>query len=582
MWNTFFKALVLISIIFNSILIKVEASEQSSDLVAEVKQNSVYMFSDIQGRHEALKEILINYKIVDDELNWLSPNADLVLMGNLTGDASSAYETMKLVRTIQQSAVQSGAQLRVVLGEKDVEFVLSEFDGYSADSEVEVEVEAEVEAEREAFQLLDWLSKQDFIAQLNGHLFINGGISSRTKKRDIADINQTLKRSLEEYKSSWQMLLEKDEALIGKKFGERYSAVKLLPESDEKKSFLKTQKSYLFSKFWPVNYTGNSFCHPLFERQNLDEILQRWQVKKIWSARVDSEAVGFSERFQGTMTFIDDNDSSKNNSEILGAIIGESETYKLLHGKNEFSGMPKLLASRKYQLPYDMTADEIKAFLKTAKVVSKQQTKEGKTKPLKIYLEKDGKRVKAIFKYVNMSGRGARKGVPRTGDKYDYESAAFYLDRMLDIGLVPITVERVVSNKRGVVQLWIDGLVSAVPLNTREESYTGMCDAQQQENMINTFDYLIMNLDRNQTNITFTKKDWQIWFIDHTRSFGNETKAPRFLRGVKIEPTNLFKEKLSKITKEQLDELKGWLSQKQLDSMWERRNRIVESDYILD
>lgn len=633
MWNILLKALfisVMFSL-FSNKLVAIEAegaeatetdSPEAIETKTEVKevektkdaeQKFVYMFSDIQGRHVALKDVLISYNIVDNEFNWLSANNDLVLIGNLIGDKSSAFDTLKMIRNIQQSAEQANAQLKIVLGEKDIDFVLSEFSRYPAspelkpelgpeveskvESKVEQEIDPEAGAEAELekkpnekaedklknhSELISWLSEQDFITQMNGHLFVNGGISSRTKKKSLVEINQTLKRSFDEYKNRWQAIVEKDSALNDAAFNNRYSVVRTLPDSAEKQAFLKTQRSYIFSHFWPMNYTGNSFCHPLFERQNLDEALHGWQVNKVWSARAEYRVPGFQDRFQGMMTFVDQDKASTNSAEILGAKIEEGGAYKLLQGKNEFTDAPKSIASRKYQLPYDMTPDEIKAFLKAAKVVSKEQTKEGKTKPLKIYLEKEDKRIKAIFKYINASGRGNRKGVPRTGDKYDYESAAYKLDGMLGIGLVPITVERVVNNKRGVVQLWIDGLVSAVPLNTGEETYTGMCDAQQQENMINTFDFLIMNTDRNQTNITFTKKDWQIWFIDHTRSFGNDTKAPRFLRGVRIEPTNLFKEKLSKISRAQLNELSLWLSERQLDAMWQRRNRLVELDYILD
>ena len=572
----------------------------------EAKPNLVYMFSDVQGRHEALKALLVNYQIIDEALNWQSANNDLVLMGNLIGDEGSAYETLRLVSTLQQNAMQSQSKLKIILGEKDIEFLLSEFDRYpdssgvaaEANSEAspdiksqeqtanqpqaESQTEAESQPQQDHLQLLNWLSGQDFVAQMNGHLFVNGGISSRTKKKALNDINQALKRSLNDYKSRWQALLETETSLKDVAFNERYSAVSSLPDSEEKKLFLKSKRSYLFSKFWPVQYTGNSFCHPLFERQNLDEILQSWTIKKIWSAKSEYKALGFEERFQGLMTFVDQDLESADSGQILGAMIEEDGSHTLLQGVKTVTDVPKTIPARKYELPYGMTIDEIKRFLKTAKVVSKEQTKEGKTKPLKIYLEKGDKRIKAIFKYVNASGRGNRKGVPRTGDKFDYESAAYTLDGMLGIGLIPITVERVVNNKRGVVQLWIDGLVSAVPLNSGEEVYSGMCDAQQQENMINTFDYLIMNMDRNQTNITFTKKDWQIWFIDHTRSFSNDTKAPRFLKGVKIKPTGLFKEKLSQISREQLNDLSLWLSEKQLDAMWQRRNRLIESDYILD
>ena len=41
--------------------------------------------------------------------------------------------------------------------------------------------------------------------------------------------------------------------------------------------------------------------------------------------------------------------------------------------------------------------------------------------------------------------------------------------------------------------------------------------------MMQLFDQLISNVDRNQGNIVYTK-DWRLWLIDHTRAFRKNTE----------------------------------------------------------
>ncbi len=204
---------------------------------------------------------------------------------------------------------------------------------------------------------------------------------------------------------------------------------------------------------------------------------------------------------------------------------------------------------------------------------------EGVTRPFKVTLEKDSKIISAIFKYRD-SKPGAQRGswtsTKEKADRYQYEVAAYKLDRMLDIGLVPVTVERRIDGKKGILQVWIDGLISELVMKEDNIKNKGFCDPSAQFNMMNTFDYLIANRDRNQSNVLFTRDDWQLWFIDHSRAFSAKTRRHKSMRKIKILPTEAFKRALAKLTVKQLDILRPWLHHRQIDGIWKRKNNLIK------
>ena len=188
--------------------------------------------------------------------------------------------------------------------------------------------------------------------------------------------------------------------------------------------------------------------------------------------------------------------------------------------------------------------------------------------------------IQGIFKYfdkfplLNIRQWDLKK---ENSDHYKYEMAAYKLDRMLGIGLVPVTVERTIDKRPGVVQLWLDGLISKLSELDNNIKHNVYCDDAAQTNMIMTFDYLIRNTDRNLSNILYSEEDWQIWFIDHSRAFGTSTKRvnKKNQKLKKINITKVFKAALTKLTLDDLKTLRPWLHKHQINGIWKRRNKLL-------
>ncbi|MCK7476663.1 MAG: hypothetical protein M0C28_03215 [Candidatus Moduliflexus flocculans] len=162
-----------------------------------------------------------------------------------------------------------------------------------------------------------------------------------------------------------------------------------------------------------------------------------------------------------------------------------------------------------------------------AEVVSSRQLSGSKavTSPWVLTLKKGDVTHRALWK--NAQGRmgGYWEG-------WNYEIAAYLLDKHLGLGMVPPTVEREFRDERGSCQYWIDDCMS---LRDREEKKIKMPPIKifgwnRATYLQRLWDNLIANEDRHANQILITP-DWRMVLIDHSRSFrtsGQFTKSLLF------------------------------------------------------
>jgi len=165
------------------------------------------------------------------------------------------------------------------------------------------------------------------------------------------------------------------------------------------------------------------------------------------------------------------------------------------------------------------TAEEIaqrpywEDFLKTADIVRSEDIGEGVTKPQRLYLKKGDVEAKAAWK--NPSG-----GQGYALEGWQYEIAAYRLDKLMDLNMIPVAVEREFKGKRGALSLW--ATVEYSLLKVEEQKIKWPAGANEQINnmkyLTRAWDCLIANEDRTQQNILYTK-DWRTIIFDHSRAF---------------------------------------------------------------
>jgi hypothetical protein len=104
------------------------------------------------------------------------------------------------------------------------------------------------------------------------------------------------------------------------------------------------------------------------------------------------------------------------------------------------------------------------------------------------------------------------------------------MDKLLELNMIPPTVEREFNGKRGSLQLWIENGMN--DLERLEKNINIPQDAsdswEKMKYIARAFDSLIGNEDRTQQNIRYTK-DWRTLLIDHSRAFRSAEKFTKQL-----------------------------------------------------
>jgi hypothetical protein len=170
---------------------------------------------------------------------------------------------------------------------------------------------------------------------------------------------------------------------------------------------------------------------------------------------------------------------------------------------------------------------EAEAFLRTARVVEREDLDEGVTRPQRLTLS-DGQRTlratwKTIHQHIPGMWRDERGGYQFDfRDSWKHEVAAYELDKLLGLGMVPPTVAREIEGRRGSLQLWVEGVMTEDDRKERGITPKGPRDTIRlfnQMHCVRLFHQLTYNTDfRNIENI-LVDPDFRIYVIDASRAF---------------------------------------------------------------
>ena len=219
-------------------------------------------------------------------------------------------------------------------------------------------------------------------------------------------------------------------------------------------------------------------------------------------------------------------------------------------------------------------------FLKTAEITEYQNVGEGVTKPIWLTLKKGDVVRKAIWKNPKGIQQGFLEG-------WQYEIAAYEMDKLLELNMVPPTVERRFGKKKGSLQLAIDKLYSELEIMDKKiEVPEEMIDNRSDRKYITrAFDSLIGNEDRTQQNILFNTS-WRIILIDHSRSFRSTKMFREQLmygkNGIKGDllfrrlPRS-FVEKIKALTSDKIQEaVDSYLTKKEISAIIARKELLLK------
>lgn len=157
--------------------------------------------------------------------------------------------------------------------------------------------------------------------------------------------------------------------------------------------------------------------------------------------------------------------------------------------------------------------EEVEAFLRDAPFQRIEDVPIGVTRPQRGFFEAGGLVASAAWKQLPP---GRPNGY---WESYKSEIAAYELDKLLGLGMVPPAVEKRHKHERGAAILWIEGVRPWKEVENAPKPPKWNREAVRMK----MFDNLIANIDRNAGNLLIDG-DWNLYLIDHSRAFVTDTK----------------------------------------------------------
>jgi hypothetical protein len=222
-----------------------------------------------------------------------------------------------------------------------------------------------------------------------------------------------------------------------------------------------------------------------------------------------------------------------------------------------------------------LAGEAAEEFLRSAEVVDVDfMTTKGITKPRKVTLSDGQHTYHAVFKTVDTTHSKVKLTTGRTllslRDSYKHEIAAYELDKLLGLGIVPPTVERRIGGETGSLTFWV--YESMTEWHRRKVEKLDPPDIASYNNLmhvIKLFMQLTWDADYNNASNILIDQDWKLYKIDSSRAFRTE-KTLRRPAGLTRFSKQMV-EALESLDRERLElAVKPWLSKQQRAALWKR------------
>ena len=577
----------------------------------------VVAIGDVHGAYPELVELLQEDGLISADRVWTGGSAHLVMLGDLVDRGSQSREVLTLVMRLQAEARQAGGRVHMLLGNHevmnlvgDLRYVSPEdFAAYAPGEDPKVRKHAlrhSVQTSvalgtefRKAHQAFEqrcpagyfghrqafspdglygrWLLAQQIVVVVNDVAFVHGGLAPVLLEFEPDQINRVAMGQLRGFVAAQHRLIELGVLGPEMSFAEQIATVQPLAygkaaaesrEPDEAIELARTMVELggglVFRPDGPLWYRGTSLDPESEEAPLVHEVLAHLGAASVVVGHTTSHTARVMTRFDGAVVMADTGMLSSHSD-------GRSSAVEIRNGRlSAFypgEGSRPLSAQR-----WEFTADrfsgdaDVEEFLRTALVVWKEEVGSGSTNPVQIGLADDGRRCKAVFKAIDDDGR-----------RYVHEVAAYKLDRLLGLGLVPTTVLREIDGTLGSVQLWVDNAVNEN--NRRAENLEPDNRAAFESSLAaaKVFDLVIFNIDRNASNVLITPADWRIHLIDNERAFAAKSPAAPHLADARSRLEEPIEQRLAALDRDAVRaELEGLLSEDETAALLARIDLLLQ------
>lgn len=569
----------------------------------------IVALSDIHGAYGPMVAALQNAGVLDDQLTWSGESAHLVVVGDILDRGPESRRAMDLLMRLETESTLAGGMVHVLIGNHeamnligDLRYVSEEeYAAFAADEDPEDrehwfreysnrratgkksarELRAAFDqsfpsgffAHRRAFssegKYGNWLLSKPIIVVINDTAFVHGGLPPMLGEVGIDVVNGRLRSDMVGYVHYLEVLVQAGALLPTDNFHHQPDLLDgYFPRLDSgnkiraaMSAVRKLNDSVLHSKEGPLWYRGNIACSSLIEVDRLGDSLRAVGAKRVVIGHTPTPNRRVLERFDGLVIEVDTGMLKgvyKGSANVL--VIENDKVFVVNENSDEpIAPMPhpRYVGRRPGGF---LEAGEIEDLLENGAVMSKTKNDSGQI----VVSLSDGKRtLDAIF-----TGRLRRGIYP--------EVAAYRLDLLLGLDMVPVTVKRELDGKDGSLQFLPRAWIDELQRKSANAGGSAQCPLSDQWSSMFVFDSLILHRSRSAQTIRYDRGNFQMMLVGHGRSFDTGTGRPRRLKNVTLQIGPSWREVLSSLTDEVLDEELGdVLDDSRLRALGARRDILL-------
>ena len=566
----------------------------------------VVAIADVHGAYEAMVETLGNVDILNDELGWAGGESHLVIVGDLLDRGPRSRDALDLLMRIESEAETAGGKVHVLIGNHesmnmigDLRYVSkSEYAAFADDETQEQrnrwyrawtrrnggngigqrdrfdnEFPKGFFALREAFGpegvYGKWLLQKNVVAVINGTAFVHGGLPPEVADIGLDGINRGLKQDLVDYINAVAVLMNAEVLLPTDSFYEHEAIVnKYMPPLDASQEVLdavaavkKLSDASVLHSDGPLWYRGNVACSEIVEAHRLKASLQAIGAERVVVGHTPTPTRKVLQRFDGRVVEVDTgmlNFYYKGSGNALVMEGGELRVFGQ-SGVEPYAPIehPRAVGRRAGVLP----ATELQLLLETGDIVStSKDTATGRT----LVKVAGGKyTVSAIFN-------------KRRGKGFYPDVAAYRLDRLLGLDMVPVTALREVDGTDGSLQFIPEKSSDEAERSSSGRGGSASCELPSQWEAMYVFDTLIYNEGRSLKRMLYEPGRWNLILVEHERAFKSSKGRPPHLVNAAVNVSDGWREALAELTDDVLAEhFADVLDKRRLKSLGARRDQLL-------
>jgi hypothetical protein len=229
-----------------------------------------------------------------------------------------------------------------------------------------------------------------------------------------------------------------------------------------------------------------------------------------------------------------------------------------------------------------LTVEQMKDFLKTAKVIRTRGTSKGVTAPKRLTLSNGAITHDAVFQAVDEKqtvatlGGGGRQSTTELNfvDSYRYNLAAYALSGLLGLDhMMPVYVERRWNGQTGSISWFVTAMMDEGERLKKKVQPPNSMEWNNQMYRMRVFAALVRDTDRNLGNVLITP-EWKVFMIDFTRAFRLQAELQNTKDLNKLDRALL--PRLEGLDRQGVKAAVGdWLTSGEIDAMIKRRDLLV-------